>query len=52
VPADVGRPAAFQLLAAASDGWAPWRSYAAAHLWRAALDGGPAYPEAPREDTP
>lgn len=52
VPADLPRPAAFRQLAAASDAWAPWRSYAAAHLWRAALEGVPAHPEPPRKDTP
>lgn len=52
VPADLPRPAAFRALAAASDAWAPWRSYAAAHLWRAALEGVPAHPEPPRKDTP
>ena len=51
VPADLPRPAAFRQLAAASDAWAPWRSYAAAHLWRAALEGVPAHPEPPRKDT-
>ncbi|MFN3708288.1 DNA-3-methyladenine glycosylase 2 family protein [Microcella sp.] len=52
VPADLPRPAAFRLLAAASGAWAPWRSYAAAHLWRAALEGVPAHPEPPRKDVP
>ncbi|RZS56164.1 DNA-3-methyladenine glycosylase II [Microcella putealis] len=52
VPGDLPRPAAFRLLAAEADGWAPWRSYAAAHLWRAALEGAPAHPEPPRKDTP
>ena len=52
VPAELPRPAAFRLLANAADEWAPWRSYAAAHLWRAALEGAPAHPEPPRKDTP
>ncbi|GAA1719542.1 Ada metal-binding domain-containing protein [Isoptericola hypogeus] len=34
---DGGRPAQSRALAARAAAWAPWRSYAAMHLWRAAL---------------
>mgnify|MGYP003747959031 CR=1 FL=1 len=37
LPADLTRPAAHRELAARAAGWAPWRSYAAMHLWQAAV---------------
>ncbi|GGM10138.1 AlkA N-terminal domain-containing protein [Promicromonospora citrea] len=36
VPADVPRPHQFKELARRGAAWAPWRSYAAMHLWRSA----------------
>jgi AraC family transcriptional regulator of adaptative response / DNA-3-methyladenine glycosylase II len=36
LPAGLARPAAHRELAARAAGWAPWRSYAAMHLWQAA----------------
>ncbi|MGF0115280.1 AlkA N-terminal domain-containing protein [Promicromonospora sp. Marseille-Q5078] len=37
LPADAPRAARSRALAARAERWAPWRSYAAMHLWRAAL---------------
>jgi AraC family transcriptional regulator, regulatory protein of adaptative response / DNA-3-methyladenine glycosylase II len=37
VPDDASRAARSRALAARAERWAPWRSYAAMHLWRAAL---------------
>ncbi|MFC7878994.1 DNA-3-methyladenine glycosylase, partial [Isoptericola sp. NPDC057391] len=37
LPADAPRAARSRALAAHAERWAPWRSYAALHLWRAAL---------------
>jgi len=37
VPDDAPRAARSRALAARAERWAPWRSYAAMHLWRAAL---------------
>ena len=37
LPADAPRAARSRALAAHAERWAPWRSYAAMHLWRAAL---------------
>ncbi|MGW8567104.1 AlkA N-terminal domain-containing protein [Isoptericola sp. NPDC055881] len=37
VPDDAPRAARSRALAARAEQWAPWRSYAAMHLWRAAL---------------
>jgi len=36
----LGLPAAPTALAARAAGWAPWRSYASLHLWRARATGG------------
>ncbi len=36
VPADDPKPAAHARLTTRAEAWAPWRSYAAIHLWRAA----------------
>lgn len=37
LPDDASRAARSRALAARAERWAPWRSYAAVHLWRAAL---------------
>ncbi|SKC76125.1 AlkA N-terminal domain-containing protein [Krasilnikoviella flava] len=37
LPDDASRAARSRALAARAERWAPWRSYAAMHLWRAAL---------------
>lgn len=37
LPDDASRAARSRALAARAERWAPWRSYAALHLWRAAL---------------
>ncbi len=39
LPADLPRAAAHRSLAVRARGWAPWRSYAAMHLWRVAAGG-------------
>ncbi|OLT50913.1 AlkA N-terminal domain-containing protein [Cellulosimicrobium sp. CUA-896] len=47
----LGLPDDRRTLAAHAARWAPWRSYAAMHLWRAAAPTTPTAPATPQEET-
>lgn len=47
---DVSTAAAHRQLETIAESWAPWRSYAAMHLWRAASENGPPQVASPPKD--
>ena len=51
LPHDLSAAQAHKVLAREADGWAPWRSHAVMHLWRAATHSPP-LPHQSKEETP